>query len=58
MKKAHECGFTDKDYGLVYVQSDLDGSIGVEEYAIGESLKNLLVQLNIEIEFDVFSLKQ
>jgi hypothetical protein len=54
MEKAQECGFTDKDYGLIYVQSDLDGSIGVEEYAIGESLKNLLVKLDIEIDFDVF----
>jgi hypothetical protein len=58
MKKAHECGFTNKDDSLIFVQSDLDESIGVAEYSIGEMLKNLLVELDIEIDFDVFTLKQ
>lgn len=53
MKAAHEIGFTDEEYGLVYVKSPLDGTIGVEEYSIGESLKALLEKIGVEVEVDV-----
>lgn len=52
MKAANECGFTDKEYGLVYITSPLDETIGVEEYAIGERIKTLLEALGVKIEID------
>jgi len=53
MKAAHESGFTDEEYGLIYVKSPLDETIGVEEYSIGESLKKLLEKIGVEVEVDV-----
>ena len=53
MKAADKCGFTDEEYGLIYVNSSLDGTIGVEEYAIGDSLKKLLETIGVEIEVDI-----
>lgn len=53
MKAAHESGFTDEEYGLIYASSPLDGTIGVEEYSVGESLKALLEKIGVEVEVDV-----
>lgn len=53
MKAANESGFTDEEYGLIYVKSPLDGTIGVEEYSIGKSLKALLEKIGVEVEVDV-----
>jgi hypothetical protein len=53
MKAADEVGFTNEEYGLVYINSPLDGSIGVEEYAIGETLKKLLEKIGVNVEVDV-----
>ena len=53
MKAAHEIGFTNEEYGLIYASSPLDGTIGVEEYSIGESLKKLLETIGVEVEVDL-----
>lgn len=53
MKAANESGFTDEEYGLIYVKSPLDGTIGIEEYSVGESLKALLEKIGVEVEVDV-----
>ena len=53
VKAAHEIGFTDEEYGLIYVSSPLDETIGVGEYSIGESLKKLLETIGVEIEVDI-----
>lgn len=42
-------GFTDKDYGHVYSESDFDDEIGIEEYGCGEKLLNLFNKLGIEV---------
>jgi len=48
---ALECGFTDSSYGLLSVlgESDFNGKIGVEEYAIGDRLTELLGKLGIGV---------
>lgn len=53
MKAAHQNGFTDKEYGLVYSKTEIDETIGVEEYAIGERLKRLLERLGLVVEVDI-----
>lgn len=52
MKAADQCGFTNEDYGLIYLYSELDGTIGVEEYSVGHSIKRLLEALGVEVELD------
>ena len=54
MESFHKAGCTDEEYGLIYSDSDLDSSIGVEEYAVGETVKKALIDLGIEINQDVF----
>lgn len=53
MNAAKQCRFTDEEYGLIYQSSKLDGTIGVEEYAIGEKIKRLLEAIGIEVEIDI-----
>jgi len=52
MKAAKKSRFTDKEYGLIYSISPIDETIGVEEYAVGERIKELLEALGVEIEID------
>ena len=42
-------GFTDKDYGHVYTESEFDNEIGVEEYGCGEKLLKLFNKLGIKV---------
>ena len=53
MNAAEQCGFTDEEYGLVYQSSKLDGTIGIEEYAVGEKIKRLLETIGFKVEVDV-----
>lgn len=46
-------GFTDSDYGHIYKDSTLNDSIGIEEYACGNSVCDALQRLGIEVEIDI-----
>jgi hypothetical protein len=52
IKAAHQSGFTDEDYGLIYSNSNFDKKIGVEEYACGDQLLMLFSKLGIEVTED------
>jgi hypothetical protein len=53
MKAAHSVGFTDEEHGLIYSENKIDRTIGVEEYSIGFSLLELLVNLGVDVEVDI-----
>ena len=53
MNAADQCGFTNEEYGLIGKHTKIHGTIGVEEYSVGENIKRLLETIGFEVEVDV-----